>query len=525
MRRSPLLPIVAILLLPSPRPGIAQVWEVGNQLLELSQPDYGDAFGQEFAVGDFDGDQIDDLAVGAAGPNIAAVEVFRGSPGGLQTPAWIHIEPDLGGGTWFGDVLAAGDFDGDGRDELAIGAPLYDNIVNLLPIDSSGRVFVYEYEGGSWSVTGSFSQSVDGIDDSPEPSDLFGSALVAADFGNDGYDDLAIGVRLESIGVVAAAGAVHVLYGTANGLTTSGSQFWHRSGGGIVGVAAAAAFGEALAAGDFDADGVVDLAIGGPSSQPDGECTGEVVVLYGVDGFGLGSTDQQAFGPADFGVAASCQQFGEALAAGELNGSPLCATLGNCADDLVIGAPLEDVEWNGGTVGEAGAVYVVFGSKSANGLFLSVAERFDSSHFDPAVMTAPESGDRFGERLAVGDLDRKGSADLAIGTPRESWAGVAESGFVHLLFSGSSPIVNGGKRYLFPRPGFASQPATETDRFGGGLAVGDFDGGGHGDLAVGLPSRAVAGFVGAGAVQILYGALFADGFERATTGGWTADAP
>jgi hypothetical protein len=86
---------------------------------------------------------------------------------------------------------------------------------------------------------------------------------VRADFNNDGFEDLAIGVPGEELGGLAGAGAVHVIYGTANGLSTANAQFWNKNLLTVRGPFANAGdhFGAALAAGDFNCDGFADLAV------------------------------------------------------------------------------------------------------------------------------------------------------------------------------------------------------------------------------------------------------------------------
>ena len=59
------------------------------------------------------------------------------------------------------------------------------------------------------------------------------AALAAADFGNGAQDDLAIGVPGEDVGAVVDGGVVHVLYGSAPGLTATGSQQWSQNSAGI----------------------------------------------------------------------------------------------------------------------------------------------------------------------------------------------------------------------------------------------------------------------------------------------------
>jgi hypothetical protein len=92
-------------------------------------------------------------------------------------------------------------------------------------------------------------QDSPGIPSNPETNDFFGAALAAGDFNNDGFFDLAIGVPGESIGSVAGAGVLHVLYGSVSGLTAQGNQLWHLDSPGIIGSPDSSdAFGGALVA-------------------------------------------------------------------------------------------------------------------------------------------------------------------------------------------------------------------------------------------------------------------------------------
>ena len=99
----------------------------------------GGFFGQAVAgVGDLDGDGIDDVAVGAFGVDgrTGRVSIFLGGMTGLRTPPAIRVDGPFGGNGDFGwTVAGAGDVDGSGAADLAVGSPGVD--------DGDGRVYVY----------------------------------------------------------------------------------------------------------------------------------------------------------------------------------------------------------------------------------------------------------------------------------------------------------------------------------------------------------------------------------------------
>jgi FG-GAP repeat protein len=327
----------------------------------------------------------------------------------------------------------------------------------------------------------------------PVQDDEFGGALAAGDFDGNGFVDLAIGVPGATVGTETLAGAVVVLFGSATGLTSGASQRWTQDTTGIQDSAEPNDnFGAALAAGDFHADGDMDLAIGVPN-EGFGSVSeaGAVAVLYG-SASGLSATYNQLWGQDSTNIqdtSESIDRFGSALAAGDFDG--------NGQGDLAVGVPREDV----GSVTDAGAVNVIYGSNQGLSATGNQFWNQDSS----GVNNMAEDGDMFGGALGAGEFGNGSQSDLAIGEETEDVKSALDAGGVNVLYGGSSGLSSTGDQFWSQDSQGINGTAEQSDFFGASLAGGDFDGDGQADLGVGAAYEQLSGMNTAGAVNVIYG--------------------
>lgn len=291
--------------------------------------------------------------------------------------------------------------------------------------------------------------------------------------GFDRWASNIVGSPGEDLGAIADAGVVQIFPVATDGtFDVANATFIWQGKDGLFGAAEAGdRFGEAIARGDFNDDGWLDIAIGAPGEGVGPrDNAGMVSVLFGSRAgyVGSSSTHLHQNVPGVPGVAEAGDRFGEALTVADYNG--------DFVDDLIVGVPGEGI----GSLNDAGLVHVFYGSRQG----LSGANSEMISQATPGVFGNVEAGDEFGAALDA-DLSY-----LVIGSPGEDIGAVVDAGMFHYidgLTYESEAIWQGHRSHGLPEP---------FDRFGEVFELVD------GQLWVGVPLEDVGPVVDAGMVFV-----------------------
>ncbi|TPQ21746.1 VCBS repeat-containing protein [Streptomyces sporangiiformans] len=357
-----------------------------------------------------------------------------------------------------------GDFNGDGYGDIAFAAP-------YAKVGDQGMAgYVAVVYGSATGLDPAkhtvIDQSSAGVPGTPEAEDTFGSALAIADFDGDGYTDLAVGASGEDVGSDIDAGTVAVLWGSATGL----------AGGTTVQDPAPSAhddFGRVLTAGDFDGDGSQDLAAGTGSSHA-------YVVKGGFTRSGTTGAAQRIEMPekAKYGI--------DAIKAGDTNGDRKA--------DLVL-TFRTDLDENGSGDWSKGVAYL----GTSAGLETSVPR--------------PLNG---GTSIALGDINGDGYDEIALGnvfTKEDDHTGTL-GGQVAVIRGSAGGPVNGDAPMAELTQDSTGVPGADEarDGFGSAVSIGDMNGDGYGELAIGVIFEDIDTIEDTGSTVLMYGS--ADGVSR-----------
>ncbi len=291
-------------------------------------------------------------------------------------------------------VAGVGDVDGDGADDLLVGAPWQDSAGT-----SSGSAYLVSGDSVSGSLSGATARLI-----GEAAGDYAGRSVAGAgDLDGDGHADLIIGAYQSDAGG-SASGAAYVVYGPVTGeveLADADAR--------LVGASSGDYAGDAVdGGGDLNGDGAPDLVVGARGVNGSSTDMGAAYVIYGPV---TGEVDLASADLTAAGQSASAQAGSSVGVAGDVDGDGL--------DDLVVGAPYESA---GGA--NAGAAYLVSGA-TTGAISLGSAD---------ARMLGEAAGDYAGQAVdGAGDLDGDGYADLVIGAPEED-SGGAGAGSAYVLY-------------------------------------------------------------------------------------------
>jgi hypothetical protein len=497
----------------------------------------GEAFGSALRAADINRDGYGDLLILAnaaayGGGGSGSAYVVFGAPGGKMldgTTAWAATNSmTSSSGTVVNGTngfrldgsaseslysVTTGDIHGNGYPVMAVGS----GMVTLNGKGNSGGVWIADGQSCPFAATNNLDNVVagpaacttnafvGGQANGGAASANFGSRAVVADVNGDGIKDLIISAR----GYNSNAGEVDVIFGTASGFPdplnvtslngTNGFRLDGQTAGDILGYSMSVA--------DIDGDGKADLVIGAQNAGYNGLATsGSVYVVYGgatmKDGTAWSTcpctlTSGGSVINGTNGFRLDGDTGGYRLGAGMARGADID---GDGKDEIIIGD-----SFTGYTAAGAGSVYVIYGGAAgkmkdgtawaANQKVTAAAKPIDGTNgFRLDAPTASEDLGA-GNRMAAGDINGDGKADLVIGAYGASY--VSGAGSMYVIYGGASGkfldgtaigathTLTGGAKPIDGTNGFRIDGDSSNDFWASGIVVADFNGDGKADIIAG----------------------------------------
>ncbi len=431
---------------------------------------------------------------GTASPGVASptrsAPPRTGAPGdavidlAAEAPLSLILGADAGDYANDLPALAAGDVNGDGLDDLLIGARFGDGPGNART-DSGEAYIIYgdsslpasiDLAQGQAGVTIYGARGAGGI--SPQ-GDQIGFSGALGDVNGDGTDDIILGAPLAGReDTRAMAGAVYVIFGRGD-LPQTIDLAQTPADVTMTGGFTNSLFGDAVATGDIDGDGNAEVVVGSPfeprpaGRDRAGQLAGAVFVFRGgetLEGnrdIAAGEFDAVIYGKEEFEGG---DEAGDNLATGDLNDDGLA--------DIAITGEAADGPDNERSV--AAEVYVIYGSEDFGGVTDIGADEQD------VIVYGADANDTTGFNIGAADVTGFGADDLLVSLRGGDGEGnrFPEAGELHIFPGPSLPAVIDLADYDADRYVYGADAA---DFLGNGIAVIDWNGDGAPGLAIGSP--------------------------------------
>jgi hypothetical protein len=467
--------------------------------------DPGDRAGVSVSsAGDINNDGYDDVIIGAPGNSDAgsysgSAYVIFGKAGGIGTIDLTNLQPSNGfvirGDASYDQagwsVSSAGDVNGDGFDDIIVGAPFGDN---AFPTAGEAYVIYGKASGfGTVDLTAIAPGSGFVIQGPAESRAAGYDVSSAGDINGDGFDDLIVSSREFSYGwgyYYDTTPSAYVIFGKTNPAATINLATLSAADG--FSVTSTSSYGwsnfSIAAAGDVNGDGIDDIILGDPYGAGN---AGEAYVIFGKT-TGFTNIDAATLAPPNgFRIQgdASWDWAGFSVAgAGDVNDDGF--------DDVIIGASLGD---DGGT--NAGEAYVIFGKANGFGT-IDLTNLAATAGFK---IQGESSYDNAGYSVSgAGDVNGDGFNDIIVSAPFSD-GGHLGTGRAYVIFGKETGFGTVDLRNLAPGAGFKIQGDTIYDNAGFSVSgAGDINGDGFDDLLVGVPNGD-AGGTDAGEVHVIFG--------------------